>query len=71
MEDRVLMAKFNPKWVIDPMEAPMCACGQSLLKDEVVALYPIYGMDEGLRDIVCMTCHFWFVHDVMSESEAA
>lgn len=67
MENRVLMAKFDPKWVIIPGTGH-CACGSEFHDREVIALYPNPDYDEdGIRDIVCMTCHFWFVHDVLEE----
>jgi hypothetical protein len=49
-----------------------CDCGALLRENETVATYPIpdevlneQGID--LREVVCMTCHFWFTHNVLEE----
>lgn len=70
MHDRVLMAKFNPEWSLLP-GSPMCSCGETLHKDEVVAMYPIPEEDWHYREAVCLTCHFWLCHEVMEELEDA
>lgn len=65
MRERVLMAKFREQ------DGPCyCTCGQYLRDGEVISLYPIpeESDDEvSVREIVCMTCHFWFTHNVLEE----
>jgi hypothetical protein len=71
MENRVLMAKFTDAMKMRPHESAYCSCGTALQHGETVMLYPIPEFDGGyLRDVVCLTCHFWFVHEVQSELEA-
>lgn len=67
-DNRVYMARFKPEMVIGDDPDPQCNCGWVIPEGETVALYPVPEYDdENLRDIVCLTCHFWFVHDVQSE----
>lgn len=68
MLNRALMAKFNPEWAVDPSQPSTCACGEPVVEGETVLLYPIPELGEGIRDVVCLTCHFWFTHDVLSEA---
>lgn len=65
MHNRVLMAKFDPEWAID--ENPGCECGHPFYERETVALYPIPEIGWNAREAVCITCHFWFTHNVMEE----
>lgn len=49
-----------------------CDCGSMLRENETVALYPqpdevLNNLGVDLREVVCLTCHFWFCHQVMSE----
>lgn len=62
LNNRVLMAKFDPAWAIST-NAPYCDCGEPMYKGDLVAMYPIHGQDLQIREICCLTCHFWVVHE--------
>lgn len=71
MRNRVLMARFTSDCTVEP-GPHYCECGSLLREKETVALYPV--PDEFLnqlgvesREVVCMTCHFWFTHNVLEE----
>lgn len=65
MRNRVLMARFDRKMMLTS-DKPSCGCGQPFDEGETILLYPIPESDDiRIRDMVCMTCHFWFVHEVM------
>lgn len=68
MENRVLMARFQERGSVQWPAALDCACGCEFTEGEVVLLYPNpEHEDVRLRDVVCLTCHFWFVHTVRME----
>lgn len=70
MHNRVLMARFSPAAKLIPEADDICPCGNSLLDGETVFLYPNPDYEDiRLRDAVCMTCHFWFIHEVQTELE--
>jgi hypothetical protein len=65
MRDRVVMARYDPSAML-VSDDPGCTCGCEFEFGEVIALYPVPEADNWrVREMVCMTCHFWFTHDVM------
>lgn len=65
MHNRTLMAKFDRESMV-AHEDPECGCGEPFKEGETIMLYPFpeYN-DSSIREAVCLTCHFWFVHDVL------
>lgn len=65
MRNRVLMAKFDRECMI-AHEDPRCGCDQPFDEGETILLYPNPEFEDySIREAVCLTCHFWFVHEVM------
>lgn len=69
--NRIVMAKYRESQVGPGPH--YCDCQEEFVENETVALYPqidpimeAFGVE--VREVVCMTCHFWNVHEFV-ESE--
>lgn len=58
--DRIVMLKYSHSLMSDPEnEGGMCDCEHALEPGEIVMGYPI----DDFHVFVCLTCHFWNVHE--------
>ena len=69
MDERILRAKWRLSY--SHKTPHHCNCGQGFMENETVFLYPVYDNDEGEflgpehRIMLCMTCHFHLINDLM------
>lgn len=58
---RKVFLKYTDEMMPDPTcMRGVCECGHCPIEGEPIMGYP---NKHGDHDIVCLTCHFWYVHE--------